>query len=98
MNSSSPKSEDDYVFFALNNQSIDDDIAGKEFPHLIYSSILFNLDFCSSNDERIKSYLTYQDWYNELRDANENRWIVDQNKFNRKLIAQEYDIWLYIGY
>jgi hypothetical protein len=62
------------------------------------SSILFNLDFCPSNDERIKNYLIYRDWHDELQDANENRWIVDQNKFNRKSIAQEYNIRIHIRY
>jgi len=59
---------------------------------LIISYCLFHLDFCTSNDERIKSYFIYQDWNDELQDANENRWNVDQNKFDIANIVQEYEI------
>jgi hypothetical protein len=53
---------------------------------------IIHLDFCISNDERIRSYLTYQDWNDELQDANENRWTVDQNKFDQNYIVREYEI------
>jgi hypothetical protein len=53
---------------------------------------LSNLDFCISNDERIKSYMTYQDWNDELYEANEKQWIVDQNKFDEQYIVRKYGI------
>ncbi|CAF4204431.1 unnamed protein product, partial [Adineta steineri] len=46
-------------------------------------------DFCASNDERIKSYLTYPDWEDELYDANESQWVVNRMKFDRSSIVQD---------
>lgn len=68
----------------VNNSSI------SSFVFVISS--LSSLDFCMSTDERIKSYLICQDWKDELQDANENRWTVDQNKFDKRCIAREYEI------
>ncbi|UJR15569.1 hypothetical protein I4U23_002507 [Adineta vaga] len=45
-------------------------------------------DFCLSNDERIKAYMTYQDWNDELYDANEKQWIVNQTKFDKSYVAR----------
>lgn len=52
----------------------------------------FYLDFSISNDERIKSFMTYRDWSDELHDANENQWIVDQNKFDKAYVINRYGI------
>jgi hypothetical protein len=49
------------------------------------------LDFCLSNDERIKSYMTANDWKDELYDANEQQWFVDRRKFDEKQIIREYE-------
>ena len=43
-----------------------------------------------SNDERIKSFLTYNDWKDELYEANEQRWFVDRKKFNKEQIIEAY--------
>lgn len=43
-------------------------------------------DFGLSNDERIKSFLTYNDWKDELYEANEQRWFVDRKKFNEEQV------------
>ncbi|CAF0810401.1 unnamed protein product [Adineta ricciae] len=45
-------------------------------------------DFCLSNDERIKSYMTYQDWNDELYEANERQWVVNHAKFDKSYIAR----------
>lgn len=86
------KSEDDYIISSTNNQSFDNDFDGELFffRFLFLYFVFLVLDFCSSNDERIKGYLIYQNWNDELQDANENRWIVDKSKFNEKTsIAKE---------
>jgi len=43
-----------------------------------------------SNDERIRSFLTYDDWRDELYEANEQQWFVDRNKFNSEQIIKAY--------
>lgn len=75
-------------------RSTDDEVAGEYIfnQFFVVVIIFYSLDFCSSNDERIKSYLMYQDWHDDLQEANENRWIVDQNKFEINCIVREYEI------
>jgi hypothetical protein len=36
--------------------------------------------------------MTYQDWNDELYDANEKQWIVDKHKFNKAYVVQRYGI------
>jgi hypothetical protein len=36
-----------------------------------------------SNDERIKSYMIYNDWRDELYEADEQQWTVNRDKFDR---------------
>jgi hypothetical protein len=50
-----------------------------------------NLDFCLSNDERIKSYMISNDWKDELYEANEQQWFVDRRKFDEEQIVKEYE-------
>ena len=49
------------------------------------------VDFRLSNDERIRSYMTVNDWKDELYEANEQQWCVDRRKFNNEQIIREYD-------
>lgn len=42
-----------------------------------------------SNDERIRSYMIYQHWQDELNETNEIRWEVNRNKFDSNNIAKE---------
>ncbi|CAF0847393.1 unnamed protein product [Rotaria sordida] len=41
-------------------------------------------DYDLNNDEYIKSYMTFDDWRDELYEANEQQWIVDQKKFDEE--------------
>jgi len=52
------------------------------------------VDFCLSNDERIRSYLTANDWQDELYEANEQQWSVDRRKLNNEQTAHEYENYL----
>lgn len=47
------------------------------------------LDFCISNDERIRGFLFSYDWDQELKDADETRWVVDHTKFDNRSIIRE---------
>ncbi len=47
------------------------------------------IDFSLSNDERIKSYLTFNDWRDELYEADEQQWIVDRRRFDEQQIVRE---------
>ncbi|UJR31099.1 hypothetical protein I4U23_018607 [Adineta vaga] len=80
-----------YPYLAMQQNS--SDINSRDF---IFKSISkarsiddVTKDFCLSNDERIKSYLTYYDWRDELLEADEQHWIVDHKKFNKNYVAQE---------
>jgi hypothetical protein len=42
-----------------------------------------------SNDERIRSYMTYDDWRDELYEANDQQWVIDRKKFDEQHIVQE---------
>jgi hypothetical protein len=35
--------------------------------------------------------MTYNDWRDELYEANEQQWIVDQRKFDEQQIVREYE-------
>lgn len=50
-----------------------------------------NLDLCSSNDERIKSYMISDDWKDELDEAEDRRWFVDEKRFNTERIIKKYE-------
>lgn len=52
--------------------------------------ILIYQDFCLSTDERIKSYMTVNDWKDELYEANEQQWYVDRRKFDEQQTVKEY--------
>ncbi|CAF3983937.1 unnamed protein product [Rotaria sordida] len=77
MNNLSPRLQHSYQIPSListsSGRSGDDDTA----------------DFCISNDARIKGYMTYQDWHDELKDANELQWIVDLTKFDEGHIVNQ---------
>ncbi|CAF3404707.1 unnamed protein product [Rotaria socialis] len=45
-------------------------------------------DLYLGKDEHIRSYMTYDDWRDELYEANEQQWIVDRNKFDKQATIQ----------
>lgn len=49
------------------------------------------LEFRLSNDERIRSYMTVNDWKDELYEANEQHWCVNGRKFNDDQVIREYE-------
>ena len=46
------------------------------------------LDFCPSNDARIKSYMIMDDWREELYEANEQRFLVDEKRFDDQYVIK----------
>lgn len=52
----------------------------------------YHVDCVTSVDERIRSYMTYQDWRDELHEAGEEQWTVNQTKFDYSNIVQEYSL------
>ncbi|CAF1128245.1 unnamed protein product [Rotaria sp. Silwood1] len=45
-------------------------------------------DYNWNNDEYIKSYMTFDDWRDELYEANEQQWIVDKKRFDQESIIK----------
>ncbi|CAF3950648.1 unnamed protein product, partial [Rotaria magnacalcarata] len=45
-------------------------------------------DLYLGKDEHIRSYMTYDDWRDELYEANEQKWIVDRRKFDEQATIQ----------
>ena len=84
----------DYTHDSLSNTRSVDDVTKGQYNHATccFHFQLFFVDFSLSNDERIKSYLTYYDWRDELYEADEHDWIVDQKKFNKNYVVQEQEM------
>ncbi|CAF4434430.1 unnamed protein product, partial [Rotaria sp. Silwood2] len=90
-----------YPYLAMQETSVNNLSPKFQYDHQIPSIVVSSsgrsmnddtADFCISNDERIKGYMIYRDWYDELKDANETRWIVDSTKFDEECIVKKYDI------
>ena len=82
----SPRTNRSYTL-ATNGRLIDDDIAGN--LRLLIFAIKCWLEFRLSNDERIRSYMTINDWKDELYEANEQQWCVNGRKFNDDQVIRE---------
>ncbi|CAF1037328.1 unnamed protein product [Adineta ricciae] len=80
-----------YPYLAMQQSS--SDVVSRDYTHDSLSNTRsvddVTKDFSLSNDERVKSYLTYYDWRDELYEADEHDWIVDQKKFNKHYVVQE---------
>ncbi|CAF3948702.1 unnamed protein product [Rotaria sp. Silwood2] len=83
-----------YLFIALQQNSTKK-LSPKNNHNYTLSTMtsppLFDLDLADYsliNDEHIKSYMTFNDWRDELYEANEQQWIVDQKKFNQQSIIK----------
>ncbi|CAF3506342.1 unnamed protein product [Rotaria sp. Silwood1] len=87
-----------YPYLAMQQTSINNRSPryqhGHQVPSIIISSSGRSMDddtgdFCISNDARIRSYLTYQDWCGELKNANETQWMVDSTKFDEEYVVNK---------
>ncbi|CAF2043973.1 unnamed protein product [Rotaria magnacalcarata] len=78
-----------YPYFIIQQPSKNNLTSRRSRGHSVSSSNADSTDFNISNDERIRGYMNFYDWYDELKDANETQWIVDKTKFDSRSFLKD---------